>query len=122
MTVDKGGARFLSALLAFVLLGSLGQAFGPYASVAAAEPAHSASTGQHDTGSPGVLPPPSRIHVLANRVIDGPGAPSYAAAAPAAPAAAHPRRAGRDIRNEPPAGDRPTTDSFRERAPPHTSV
>ena len=121
MTVNRGGARFLSALLAFVLLGSLGQAFVPSAASAAPEPAHAA--GPHDTGaSPGILPPPSRIHVLVNRAVDGPGAPSYAAAAPAPPAAAQPGHAGRATRTEPPARDRPATGSIRGRAPPHTSV
>jgi hypothetical protein len=124
MTVNRGGVRVLSALLAFVLLGSVGQAFGPYASAAAPQPAHSTSTGgpQDTGGSPGVLPPPSRIHVLVNRAVDGPGAPSYAAAAPAPPAAAHPGRAGRATTNEPPARDRPTASSWWGRAPPHTSV
>jgi hypothetical protein len=121
MTVHRGGARFLAALLAFVLLGSVGQAFGAHASGAAPEPVRSASTGGpgDSDGSPGVLPPPSRIHVLVNRAVDGPGAPSYAAALAAPPATAHPGHAGRASTNEPPARDRPTAGSFRERAPPH---
>jgi hypothetical protein len=124
MTGNRGGTRFLSALLAFVLLGSLGLAFDAPGSRAAPEPAHAASTGgpQDTGGAPGVLPPPSRIHVLVNRPVDGPGAPSYAAAAVAPPAVAHPGDAGRETTTEPQARNRPTAGSFRGRAPPHTPV
>jgi hypothetical protein len=124
MTVNRGGTRFLSALLAFVLLGSLGLPFDARGFRAAPDPVHAASTGgaQDTGGAPGVLPPPSRIHVLVNRTVDGPGAPSYAAVAAAPPAAAHPGSAGQDTTTEPPARNRPTAGSFWGRAPPHPSV
>jgi hypothetical protein len=128
MTVNRGGARFLSTLLAFVLLGSLGQAFGAQASTTVPPPAQCATTGDPyggpgDTGGePGVLPPPPRIHVLVNRAVDGPGAPSYVAAVVASPAAVHPGHADRATTTEPRVGDRPTAGSVRGRAPPHTLV
>jgi hypothetical protein len=121
---DGHAARLLSALLAFVLLGIVGtpDATGHRGAVPA--PAHSASTGDHqgDTGgSPGVLPPPSRIHVLANRV-DAPGAPSYAATAAPRPAAAPLNAAGSAAPAFPSTGDEPPQGSERGRAPPHTQV
>jgi hypothetical protein len=128
MAVDRSGARLLSALLAFVLLASFGQTFGAHTSTTVPQPAQGATTGDPygapgDTGGePGVLPPPSRIHVLVNRAVDGPGAPSYAAAVVASRAAAHPGHADRATTTEPPARDRTTAGSWWGRAPPHTHV
>ena len=117
---DGRTARLLSALLAFVLLGVVGHPDAARHPEAAPLPAQSASTG--DTGgSPGVLPPPSRIHLLANRV-DAPTGPSYAATAAPRPGAAHPGSAGSAVTADPETSDEPARGSERGRAPPHTSV
>jgi hypothetical protein len=121
---DGSTARLLSALLAFVLLGVVGHQGAVRFPGAAPAPAHSASTGDHDGdtgGTPGVLPPPSRIHVLANRA-DAPGVPSYAAAAAPRPAAARLDAAGSAAAAIPATGDEPPRGSGRGRAPPRTSV
>jgi hypothetical protein len=121
---DGHAARLLSALLAFVLLGVVGHLGAARHPAAAPPPAHSTSTGDlgGDTGgSPGVLPPPSRFHVLANRA-DAPGAPSHAATAAPRPAPAPLHAAGSAAPAVPSTGDEPPQGSERERAPPHTPV
>ena len=135
MTAKRCGgqaARALFALLAFVLLASVGNAVGnavgrpvgPPASVAAPAPAHGAPAGHVDGllgapgGSPAVLPPPSRIPVVVNRGGDGPGAPSFGAAAAKPAAAALTVRAGNATRNAPSRADEPDAGTVRGRAPP----
>ena len=131
MTAKRCGgqaARALFALLAFVLLGLVWQATGPAAGTpsagAAPAPAHGAPAGHVDGllgapgGSPAVLPPPSRIPVVVNRGGDGPGAPSFGAAAATPAAAALTVRAGNATRNAPSRADEPDAGTVRGRAPP----
>jgi hypothetical protein len=121
---DGPAARLLSALLAFVLLGVVGLTRAERRPAVAAAPVHSVSTGDHTGavgGSPGVLPRPAGIHVLANRA-DAPGAPSFAATAAPRAAAALPGRAGSAATATPETVDGPAPGSERGRAPPNTSV
>jgi hypothetical protein len=122
------------ALLVFALLAPAGRPAdrpaAPAADQAAATtsadrpaPENGGTTGDTD-GSPGILGLPPKVHVLVNRTVNGPGAPSTPVAAAAAPAAAYPGAGARPdgARTElAPAGEPPGR-SFRGRAPPHASV
>jgi hypothetical protein len=112
-------ARALFALLAFVLLGLAWHAVGAPSTGAALASAHGApaAAGLGDTGgSPAVLPPPSRIHVVVNR--GGEGAPSFGAAAATPAAVALAVRAFNATVDAPSRGDEPTAGTVHRRAPP----